>query len=105
MSSHNSHTLIACLGFVIAAIAAASLLLFAFVVWFAEVVNSYPLALTLTGLILGGIAAVVYLLSIRPVVNDLNEQIETIYQVAKSAQSGYLWLLERANMLFNLFKS
>ncbi len=102
--SDSSHAVIATLLFVISAIAAASLLLFAFVVWFAEVLNSYPMALTITGLALGCVATVIYFSTLRPIVHEISEQVATIYAVAKSAQSGYQWVVSQASVWLNLFK-
>ena len=62
--------------------------------------------LLLSALILGGLFAllafVIYLLAIRDAVDHIRSQAETVYEVARAAQTGYEWLTEKVTLFLRL---
>ena len=56
--------------------------------------------------ILGGLFAllafVIYLLAIRDAVDHIRSQAETVYEVARAAQTGYEWLTEKVTLFLRL---
>ena len=78
------------------------LLLMALVVWLSSVTGSF----IASALILGGffaiLALVVYLLAIHDAVEQIRSQAETVYEVARAAQTGYEWLAGKVSLFLKL---
>ena len=86
--------------FAMTAAIAVLLLLTALVVWLSSVTGSF----IVSALILGGLflAFVIYLLAIRDAVDHIRSQAETVYEVARAAQTGYEWLTEKVTLFLRL---
>lgn len=63
-------------------------------------------SLILSALILGGffalVAVLVYLLSIRDAVEQIRTQMQTVYEVAEAAKTGYEWVANKVLLLMRL---
>ncbi len=77
------------------AFASLQLLLFAFVVWFAEILGSIPLALTICGAALGLAGGGIYLIWLRPALSSLQDQLHTISEVAHLISKSYNWIISK----------
>ena len=85
--------------FAMTAAIAVLLLLTALVVWLSSVTGSFIVsALILFALL----AFVIYLLAIRDAVDHIRSQAETVYEVARAAQTGYEWLTEKVTLFLRL---
>ncbi len=82
-------------GFAITALLAVMLGLTAAVAWLTQLTGSLVAASLVIGGFFAVIAAVIYHLSIRDAVEQLRTQVETVYDVARAAKSGYEWVSER----------
>ena len=71
-----------------------------------NIIRSIRLPRLLSALILGGLFAllafVIYLLAIRDAVDHIRSQAETVYEVARAAQTGYEWLTEKVTLFLRL---
>ena len=91
---------VALLLFATSAVIAVLLLLTALVVWLSALTGSFIASTLILGALFGILAAVIYLLSVREVVERIRTRAETVYEVARAARSGYEWLVEKAAFLF-----
>ncbi len=80
--------------FVAAAVISTSLLLFAIVLFVGDLLGSLVLSLLLIGVVMATIALVIYRGQLRPMFRAVSLQMQTIYEVASVAQSGYNWVLD-----------
>lgn len=82
------------LSFIFATILATLLIIYAFVMWLAELTGSVAVA----GLITGGffivLATVIYFLSVRRALEDILDRLDTVYEVASRIKEAYAWLSE-----------
>lgn len=85
--------------FALTAIIAIMLIITAVVIWLSELTGSFILSALIVGGFFAVIALVVYLATIRDAVARMQEQIDTIYDVARTAKAGYEWV---AGKLFAL---
>jgi len=94
-SSFRSHFGSALIGFALFAIMAILLLLTAFVVWLAERTGSLIIAAALVGAFFAILSTLIYLLVLRDAIRLIGSRLDTVYEVAHTAQTGYEWLTER----------
>lgn len=89
--------------FVLIAVTGGLLLISALVVWLAAVLGS----LIGSMLIVSGIclltALLIYLIALREPFRRIEEQIDTVYEVARAARSGYDWIMCKFRLLNALF--
>lgn len=88
--------------FGITALIAVVMLLWALVIWLAQLTGSMIWAT----LILGGvfalialIALIVYLVSVRPAVQYISDQLDNIAEMAQIVRSGYNWITDKLNSI------
>lgn len=89
------HTLLYLTIFIAAALVSASLLLFALVLYVAELVGSLVLSTIIIGVALMLIATVVYIAALRPILRAIRDQLQTIYDVSLIVQIGYNWVISK----------
>ena len=74
------------------------LLLAALVVWLSSVTGSFIASALILGCFFALLALVIYLLAIRDAVDHIRSQAETVYEVARAAQTGYEWLAGKVSL-------
>ncbi|WP_418992323.1 hypothetical protein [Alistipes sp.] len=88
--------------FIFSAIIATLLIIYAFVMWLAELTGSVAVA----GLITGGffivLSALIYFLSVRRELEEILDRLDTVYEVASRIKEAYAWLSEFS--FFSLFR-
>ena len=93
---------VALIFFVLIAATGFVLLITTLVAWLAELMGSVVLA---TLIVCGACiiaALLIYLLALRRPLARMQDQLETVYEVARLARSGYDWVQERLRALLNL---
>lgn len=93
--SASGHLVAALLFFAIAALAAMLMVLTALVVWLSSLTGSLILSAAVLGLLFALIALAIYRFSICEELQKIRTQIETVYEVAYAARSGYEWLVAK----------
>ena len=88
--------------FAMTAAIAVLLLLTALVVWLSSVTGSFIVSALILGGLFALLAFVIYLLAIRDAVDHIRSQAETVYEVARAAQTGYEWLTEKVTLVLRL---
>lgn len=88
--------------FAMTAAIAVLLLLTALVVWLSSVTGSFIVSALILGGLFALLAFVIYLLAIRDAVDHIRSQAETVYEVARAAQTGYEWLTEKVTLFLQL---
>ena len=88
--------------FAMTAAIAVLLLLTALVVWLSSVTGSFIVSALILGGLFALLAFVIYLLAIRDAVDHIRSQAETVYEVARAAQTGYEWLTEKVTLFLRL---
>ena len=88
--------------FAMTAAIAVLLLLTALVVWLSSVTGSFIVSALILGGLFALLAFVIYLLAIRDAVDHIRSQAETVYEVARAAQTGYEWLTEKVTLYLRL---
>ena len=88
--------------FAMTAAIAVLLLLTALVVWLSSVTGSFIVSALILGGLFALLAFVIYLLAIRDAVDHIRSQAETVYEVARAAQTGYEWLTEMVTLFRRL---
>ena len=74
----------------------------ALVVWLSSVTGSFIVSALILGGLFALLAFVIYLLAIRDAVDHIRSQAETVYEVARAAQTGYEWLTEKVTLFLRL---
>lgn len=89
--------------FVLAAATGVMLLIATLVVWLSALTGS----LIAATLIIGGfcflLAGVIYLLALRAPIARIQEQIDTVYDVANAAKTAYRWVTHKIDLFLQLF--
>ena len=67
----------------------------ALLVWLSSLIGSFPLSAAILGVLFALVAWAIYRFSIREELRALQARIETIYEVAHAARSGYEWLVAK----------
>ena len=75
----------------LAAPAAALLLIVALVVWLAELVGSIILPALLLGLFFALLAIIIYKVSLRDAMREIDERFRAIYEVTRLLREGIAW--------------
>ena len=88
--------------FAMTAAIAVLLLLTALVVWLSSVTGSFIVSALILGGLFALLAFVIYLLAIRDAVDHIRSQAETVYEVARAAQTGYEWLTEKVTLFLRM---
>lgn len=88
--------------FGLAAFFALALFIAAFVVWLWELTGSFLASTLIVGGFFAVLAAAVYFLSVRDAVRQIQDQVETVYNVARLVNTGYNWLLQRVALFLQL---
>lgn len=85
-------------------IAATGLMLFltTFVLWMYALTGSLIVATLIVGGCCTLAAALIYCGLLRPQLCRMQEQIDTVYEVARAARSGYEWVLDKVATLISL---
>ncbi|MFI3279699.1 MAG: hypothetical protein R3Y55_04140 [Rikenellaceae bacterium] len=81
-----------------------ALLLFAFVIWFAEVINSLPLSLCITGVAMAISAWVTYKIALSAALKELREEYQRAMSIISLLRYGYDCAIKRLTQLLLLFK-
>lgn len=90
--------------FVLVAATAVVLLITTLVAWMAELTGSMIAARLIVSGFCFLLAAAIYLFALRAPFARLQDQIETVYGVARAAREGYEWITEKALMLLKMLK-
>ncbi len=80
--------------FSLTAIISILLIVSAFTVWLSEIIGSLFGSMLIVGAFFLTISLLVYILSLREQFKQINMRLDTIYNVAETAQKGYLWIKE-----------
>lgn len=91
----SGHMVAALLFFAISALAAMLMGLAALVVGLSSLTGSFLLSAVILGVLFALVALAIYRFSIREELRRLRTQIETVYEVAHAARSGYEWLVAK----------
>lgn len=78
---------------VLAGLAAALLFVVAMVVWLAELMGSVIYPCLIVGLLFALFAAIIYKLSLRDIIREIDERMDTIYAVTKTLRNGVEWAM------------
>lgn len=78
--------------FILCSVISILLLISTLVVWLFELIGSLELAMLIFGLLLGVIAAIIYIFSLRDSFRQITIRLEMIYDTARLAHEGYRWL-------------
>lgn len=70
---------------------AALLLVVALVVWLAELMGSIIYPCLILGLLLAAMATIIYSVSLRSIMRDMDERLRVIYDVMKLLREGVEW--------------
>ncbi|MEG1611789.1 MAG: hypothetical protein RRZ83_06960 [Alistipes sp.] len=99
----NSHTyLVASLVFFgLTSAIAIFLLLIALLVWMTLFTGSLITASLIVGGFFAALSFAIYWLMIRESIHRFWDQMQTVYEVAHAAQTGYEWLLEKFYLFMN----
>ena len=98
--SSRGGLLLALVGFALMAAMGVVLLVATLVVWLSALLGSMVWATLAGSLLCFVVAALIYFLSLRTTLQRLQEQMQTVYQVAEAAKEAYAWVMERgATML------
>lgn len=81
-----------------------TLLLLAFVTWFAELIGSLTLSLCITGVVMGASAWATYKITLSPTLKLLREEYEKAMSIISLLKLGYECALKRISQLLLLFK-
>lgn len=107
MASNNKpapagHSFVALLGFCMSVVIAIVLLVAALVLGLSELLGSF----TWSALIVAGLfilaAAAIYFFTIKGTVEQIREQAETVYDVARLFKQGYDWVKDKLDFLVRL---
>ena len=78
---------------VLAGLAAALLFVVALVVWLAELMGSVIYPCLIVGLLFALFAAIIYQLSLRDIIREIDERMDTIYAVTKTLRDVVEWAM------------
>ena len=85
--------------FGITALIAVVMLLWALVIWLAQLTGSMIWATLILGGVFALIALIVYLVSVRPAVQYISDQLDNIAEMAQIVRSGYNWITDKFNSI------
>ena len=85
--------------FGITALIAVVMLLWALVIWLAQLTGSMIWATLILGGVFALIALIVYLDSVRPAVQYISDQLDNIAEMAQIVRSGYNWITDKLNSI------
>ena len=83
----------------ITALIAVVMLLWALVIWLAQLTGSMIWATLILGGVFALIALIVYLVSVRPAVQYISDQLDNIAEMAQIVRSGYNWITDKLNSI------
>ena len=89
--------------FGITALIAVVMLLWALVIWLAQLTGSMIWATLILGGVFALIALIVYLVSVRPAVQYISDQLDNIAEMAQIVRSGYNWITDKLNIMWCSF--
>lgn len=101
-SARSNHLIPGVLVFAMLALVTVMLLATALAVWLAELTGSLKFAALIVGGVCALAALAVYITAIRKPLEELREQAETIYEVARTAKKGYEWVTRKFELLLRL---
>ena len=84
--------------FGITALIAVVMLLWALVIWLAQLTGSM-ICYVDSGGVFALIALIVYLVSVRPAVQYISDQLDNIAEMAQIVRSGYNWITDKLNSI------
>ena len=90
--------------FGITALIAVVMLLWALVIWLAQLTGSMIWATLILGGVFALIALIVYLVSVRPAVQYISDQLDNIAEMAQIVRSGYNWITDKLNSILSSFQ-
>ena len=76
----------------LAALAAALLLVVALVVWLAELMGSIIYPCLMLGILFAALAIILYKVSLRDIMREIDERLGVIYEVMKLLREGVEWI-------------
>lgn len=100
-ASHGSFV-ITLIGFMLIAATGFVLLITTLVVWLSALTGSMIAATLIVSGICFALAGAIYLLALRDPLSRIQDQIDTIYDVARTAREGYKWVTDKVLMLLRL---
>ncbi|MFI3265000.1 MAG: hypothetical protein SNG38_07665 [Rikenellaceae bacterium] len=87
----------------ILALSSVALMLFAFVIWFAEVIHSLTLSLCITSIVLAIGAWVTYKITLSPTLKQLKEEYDRAMTIISLVKHGYDCATKRLSQFLSLF--
>lgn len=99
------HFVASVIWFTTTAIIALLLLLTAVVVWLSELTGSFIFSALIVGGFFAMVSMMIYLLSVRDAMEEIRDEIDTIYEVARTVKTGYEWVTEKVVLFLKLRES
>ena len=84
---------------VVFGITAVVMLVWALVIWLAQLTGAMIWATLSLGGVFALIALIVYLVSVRPAVQYISDQLDNIAEMAQIVRSGYNWITDKLNSI------
>lgn len=101
----HGHIVTPLIFFVLSAVVAVFLLIGAFVMWLASLVNSIAVAALITAGFFTVLALVIYFLSVHAAVQYVHDRLELIYEVSSRINDGFSWFSDHLSFLSFFHKS
>lgn len=89
--------------FVLIAATGVMLLITSLVVWLSVLTGSMIAALLIVSGFCFLLAGMIYFLALRDTLSRIQEQIDTVYEVAHAARMGYEWLTEKLGLWMSVW--
>lgn len=81
------------------------LLLTAVVVWLSELTGSFIFSALIVGGFFAIVSTMIYLLSVREAIDEIHDEIDTVYEVARTVKTGYEWVTDKVELFLKLRES
>lgn len=94
--------LAAAIWFGTSALIALVMLLTATVIWLSELTGSFIASILIVGGFFALLALLIYLLRIRDAIEEIRTEMETVYDVARTAKAGYEWVTGKIALFLQL---
>lgn len=103
-TSSGGHTVTSFLLVGLCGFFAVLLAILALVEWLARVLDSITWATLIVAVFFAVIAVIIYFASVRSAVKNIQDKLDTVYDVANTAKTGYEWIIRKKNLIVNLWE-
>lgn len=94
-STPRKHFITPILYFGLTTVVAIVLLITTLVIWLSELTGSVIVSTLVVGGFCALLSLVIYQLSIRDIIEDMRNKLQTVYEVANVLQIGYKWVSDK----------